>query len=319
MRRYRYQLIALAILALLPLVAMVLDEPFLISIATRILIIGTAAIGIDLLVGLGGLASLGHALFFGLGAYLTVMFNTIGADHPAWQVIGREALLAWPITLLIVGAVATVLGYLCLRARGFQFIMITLAFAQMFYLIVTSTAAFGGDEGFRMPLRQELAGLSLADATGFYCVCLIVVAGVLALAYMLADSRYGTVLKGIRQNERRMSFLGYRTQRYLLCAFVLAALVAGLAGMLLANQNRFASPSALSWIQSGDFLIMVLIGGLGTLHGGLIGAAVFILLEQVLSGWFQDWQLFLGVPLLLLVLFAKHGIDGLFTRRATRE
>ena len=297
--------LALFALALaFPYLAAALGLEFYLTLASRILIMALLATSLHLLVGLGGMISLGHAAFLGTGAYVVGML-------PA----GAGALFAWPAAMLASALLALLIGAVSLRTRGVYFIMITLAFAQMLYYFFVSLKAYGGDDGMSLARRSSLPGVDLAGDASFYYVVLLLLALFLLLYGRLAAARFGTVLRGIKDNELRMESLGYPVYRYKLTAFVLAAAVAGLAGALLANQNNFVSPNMLHWEQSGTALVMVILGGLGSVWGGLVGAAVLLLLEESLSAWVPHWQILLGAILLGVAFFAPRGIAGLWSRR----
>jgi branched-chain amino acid transport system permease protein len=303
-------LAALAALIALPLVMQAIDQPFYTVLASRILIFALVASSLNLIVGFGGMVSFGHAAFFGAGAYVVgiLMFHGV---HSAW--------LAWPAAVAVAAFTALVIGAISLRTRGVYFIMITLAFAQMVYYIFVSLKEYGGDDGLPLGGRSH-AGLGLdlkSDITFYYVVLAIFAAAFVGLA-RLVNSRFGRVLQGIRENATRMEALGYPVYRYQLIAFVLVGAVAGLGGALLANQNELTSPTMLHWTQSGALLIMVILGGVGFLYGGVLGAAMFLLLEEVLSGYTIHWQLGVGLVLLAVVLYAPNGLSTLLVRRGRR-
>jgi len=215
---------------------------------------------------------------------------------------------------MLVGAVfALLIGAISLRTRGVYFIMITLAFAQMLYYVFVSLKVIGGDDGMSLARRSTLTLLDPGSDTGFYYAVLALFAATLVLLGRLAGSRFGVVLRGIKDNEVRMESLGFDTYRFKLAAFVIAGTLAGLAGALMANQNSFVSPNMMHWEQSGVALVMVVLGGLGHLWGGFAGAAAFLVLEEVLSGFTAHWQIFLGAIMLGVVFFAPRGVAGLFS------
>jgi branched-chain amino acid transport system permease protein len=226
------------------------------------------------------------------------------------------AFVSWPAAVLISGVAALIIGAISLRTRGVYFIMITLAFAQMLYYVAISIRTFGGDDGLTlmsrsaMPFRVDLTD----DATFFYCVLALLVIVMVGMQ-LLVNSRFGRVIQAIRENETRMEAIGYPVYRFKLTCFVIGGAMAGLAGALLANQNGIVSPSLMYWTQSGTVMIMVIVGGVGYLYGGVIGAIVFLLLEETLSNYTSHWQLPMGILLLLLVLFARNGIASMVSRR----
>lgn len=308
-------LFPLAALAAFPPVALALDQAFYVSFATRILIFALFASSLNLLIGLGGMVSFGHAAYFGAGAYTVAILSyemTAGAD--ALLPGSDSALVVWPLAALVGAMLALVIGAISLRTRGAYFIMITLAFAQMLYYVFVSLRRYGGDDGISLSDRSRIPGLDLQSDVHFYYVVLAIVVVLLFMLHRLVGSRFGTVVDGLRQNEARMEAIGYPAYRYKLTCFVIAGALAGLAGALAANQTGFASPGLMHWMQSGIVMVMVIIGGVGRLYGGAAGAALLLLLEELLSEHTQHWSLALGVLLLLVVFFAPKGIVGLFSR-----
>ncbi len=298
-------LIAACLFALaFPPVATWLGQDFYIGVASRVLIWALLASSLNLLVGMGGMVSMGHAAFFGIGAYVV---GIIAMDAPQWS--GMPIVL--PLAMLVTGALALAIGAICLRTRGVYFIMITLAFAQMLFYIFISLKNYGGDDGMQLAKRSPLGGFDMANDTVFYYLVLAILALSLLILARLRDSRFGRVLRGIKDNEARMASLGYATYRFKLTTFVIAGALGGLAGALMANQNGFISPNMLHWDQSGTTLVMIILGGLGSLWGGLAGATVFIVLEESLSAATPHWQIALGLILLGVVFFAPKGIAGL--------
>ena len=312
-RRQAVHLAALAIALLLPAVALGLDKPFFVTLASRMLIYGLAAASLDLILGFGGMVSFGHAAFFGVGGYTVGILFAHGFDGSAFLGLfpgGDNALIIWPLAMLVSGLLALVIGAVSLRTGGVYFIMITLAFAQMLYYFFVSLETYGGDDGLSMYGRSRLPGLDLADDATFYYVCLALLLAFLWLGRRLVASRFGMVIAGVRENERRMVALGFPVYRYKLACFAIAGAVAGLAGALAANQTEFVSPGLMHWTKSGEIMVMVIMGGMGTLVGPVFGAAVFLLLEEVLSKWTEHWMIVLGPLLILIVLFAKRGLYG---------
>jgi branched-chain amino acid transport system permease protein len=304
----RYQIAALlTLLIIFPLMASHWDQSFYVSFASRIMIYAIAATSLNLLLGYGGMISFGHAAYLGAGAYTVGILMQAGVAS-AW--------IAWPAAIVIASLSAAIMGAICLRTRGVYFIMITLAFAQMMYYVFVSLRSYGGEDGFTLARRSTMGlGLDLKDDLTFYYIVLALLIVAMVLMQRLAQARFGGVLGGIRENETRMQAIGFPTYRYKLIAFVIAGAAAGLAGALLANQNAFVSPSVLHWSQSGTLMIMVILGGVGRLYGGVLGAAVYLILEEVLSSHTVHWQLALGIVLLGVVLYAPEGIAGLFAQR----
>jgi branched-chain amino acid transport system permease protein len=303
MRRSGYFVLALlALLVLFPLVAPALGLEFYVSLVRRTLIYALAATSLNLVLGYGGMVALGHAAFFGAGAYGVAILSTAGVT---------SALVAWPAGIALAGIVALITGAVSLRTRGVYFIMITLAFAQMVYYVFISLRQYGGEDGLNLPAPTTLAGVDLSNDTTFYYVVLAVFVGVMALFNRLVASRFGTALQGVRENESRMQALGYPVYRIQLTAYALSGAAMGLAGALLASHNLFVSPSMMHWTQSANLLIMVLVGGIGLRYGGVAGAVVMLTLEEVLRQWTEYWHLPLGVLLLIVVLVAPRGLTGL--------
>jgi branched-chain amino acid transport system permease protein len=284
-----------------PFAAEALGAGYYVGVATRVMIYALAASSLNLVIGYGGMISFGHAAFFGAGAYAVAILAQEGVV---------SALVAWPLAVAVSVACALVIGAISLRTRGLYFIMITLAFAQMLYYFFLSLKAYGGEDGINLAARSRLPGLDLRDETAFYLLVLAILAGCLYLLKRLAASRFGAVLRGIRENEGRMTALGYPTYRYRLVCFTIAGGAAGLAGALIVNQHGFVSASLLDWTQSGTLLIMLILGGVGWLYGGVAGAAAMLLLEEILSNWTGYWKLGLGIVLLFVVLRAPGGIGS---------
>jgi branched-chain amino acid transport system permease protein len=300
-------IVLLLLLAALPVVATALGEDFYIGLASRILIYALAATSLNLILGYGGMVSFGHAAFIGTGANTVAVLMQQGVAS-AW--------VAWPLAMLVSAAFALVIGAISLRTRGVYFIMITLAFAQMLYYLTLSLKAWGGDDGLSLAGRSQVGlGLDLGSDTVFYYVVLALFALVFVGVQRLLNARFGHVLQALRENETRMRAIGFPVLRYQLVAFTLAGALAGLAGALVANQGSFVSPALMQWSQSGMLMVMVILGGVGYLYGGLVGAAVFLLLEEILSGYTMHWQFGLGALLLAVVLVAPNGLLSLFRRR----
>jgi branched-chain amino acid transport system permease protein len=299
-----------------PYFAKAIGDPALITLATRMAIFAIAAASLNLIMGYGGMVSFGHAAYFGVGGYAVgILYSHFVSGDPFLGFVpGTDQLLATlPAAVLLSGVVALLLGSLSLRTSGVQFIMITLAFAQMLFFLFVSLKFYGGDDGLIVRRRNTLPGLDLRDDTTFYFVCVLIAVGYFAISARLVRSRFGLVLGGIRQNERRMTALGISTYSYKLAAFVIAGMGAGLAGALSANFSRFVSPEMLHWAKSGELMIMVILGGSGTLIGPALGAILLIGLETVLAAWTEHWQFVLGPILILIVLFTHGGLWSLLT------
>ena len=297
----------LLLLVLFPLVAPALDLDFYISFVRRVLIYALAASSLNFILGYGGMVALGHAAFFGAGAYVVAILSAQGYG---------QALVAWPLAMLVAGFLALLIGAISLRTRGVYFIMITLAFAQMVFYLFISLRQYGGEDGINLSAPATLPYLSLSNDTQFYYLVLGIVVACLWLMHCMVNARFGRALQGIRENETRMQALGYPVLRIKLVAFVFAGALAGLAGALLANHNLFVSPSLMHWTASANLIIMVIVGGIGLRFGGVVGAAVMLLLEEFLRLYTDYWHLPLGVLLLAIVLFAPRGLAGMFLRRS---
>ena len=309
MRSSAPALATLAAAIAFPLVATPLDWEFYVGFASRIMIYAIAASSLNLLLGYGGMVSFGHAAFLGAGAYAVGILMAEGVSS-AW--------IAWPFAVALAAVFALVIGAISLRTRGVYFIMITLAFAQMMYYLFISMKVYGGEDGLNLATRSSLGlGLNLKDDVTFYYVVLAILAATLYGLNRLVQARFGRVIEAIRENETRVQAIGFATYRYKLVCFVISGAICGLAGALLANQGNFVSPRLLDWAQSGSLMIMVILGGIGHLYGGAIGAIVLLVLEEVLSAYTIYWQLPVGVILLAIVLFAPHGLAGAFSRKRT--
>jgi len=312
-RRWRglAMLAALAALAAIPLVAGLVNQPFYLDLFRRIMIFAIAAVSLDIILGYGGMVSFGHAAYLGIGAY-AVAIPALHGVHSAW--------VQWPLAMALSGLAALAIGAISLRTSGVYFIMITLAFAQMLYYVGISIEPWGGDDGMRLARRSQLGGpLDLGDPHVFYYVVLAILAVLLLVGDRVIQARFGTVIRAVKSNEPRMRAIGFSTLRYKLAAFVLAGAVGGLAGALLANQTEYLTPSYMHWTRSGDIMVMVILGGMGTLAGPVLGAAAFLLLENVLSAWTVHWQAILGPLLVLVVLYARGGLWGRLPGGTSRD
>ena len=296
-------LLLLLALLLLPLYVELTGSRFLLTLFTRIVILALAAVSLNLLLGYGGMMSFGHAAYLGIGGYAVGILAFEGIT---------SGFVQWPVALLVSPFFAFVIGALSLRTRGIYFIMITLAFAQMAYYIVAGLARYGGDDGLTIQKRSQfIAPINLSNKVQFYYICLALLCAAIYLVWRIVNSRFGMAIQGARSNDTRMRAIGFPTHRYQLICFVIAGTLCGLAGALLANHTDFVSPAMMYWTRSGDLIIMVVLGGMGSTFGPLFGAVALLVLEEVLSGITEYWQIILGPLLLLVVLFARGGIDGL--------
>jgi branched-chain amino acid transport system permease protein len=309
----------LALLVLLPAYSMLTGNTFIVTLFTRIMILAIAAVSLNLIMGFGGMVSFGHAAYLGIGGYVVGILAKEGIN---------SGFVQWPLALLLSGLFALGVGALSLRTRGVYFIMITLAFAQMVYYVANGLDRYGGDDGLTIQRRSEFAGLmDLSNRTFFYYLCLALLMLTVYGIWRLVNSRFGLVIQGSRSNDRRMRAIGFPTFRYKLVCFVIAGVLCGLAGVLLANHTNFISPSLMHWTRSGDLIVMAVLGGMGSVFGPVIGAVALLVLEETLPHLIglishivtgkevatakEYWQLILGPMLLLVVLYARGGIDGL--------
>lgn len=296
----------LAGLVLLPLYSQLSGNIFILTLFTRIVILALAAASLNLIMGFGGMMSFGHAAYLGIGGYAVGMLAQEGVG---------SGFIQFPVALAASAIYALVIGALSLRTRGVYFIMITLAFAQMAYYVASGLARYGGDDGLTVYKRNDFSGLiNLSNRTQFYYLCLACLFAVIVLIWRITNSRFGLVLQGLRSNEQRMQAIGFPAKRYQLVCFVISGMMCGLAGALLANNTDFISPAVMYWTRSGDLMVMVILGGMGTLFGPVMGAVVFLLLEEFLSQITEYWALIMGPLLLLIVLFGRGGIMGLLGR-----
>ena len=308
-------------LAAVPLYAWATDEPFTITLATRVAILALAGVGLNIALGLGGLVSLGHAAFFGIGGYaMGILASHAQSYTPLMEVPfvieGTKSMPVIWITAVVASALAALLiGVLSLRTSGVYFIMITLAFGQMFYFFAISWPAYGGEDGLSIYIRNDFPGLNTLDPIQFFGICFALLVLALWLNARLARSPFGLALNAARQNAQRVETVGLSPFRLRLVAFVISGAVTGLAGALFADLNRFVSPTMFSWQMSGEIMVFIILGGVGRLYGPVAGAAVFITLEHFLGGLSEFWHIYLGALLLGVVLFARGGVIGLLAGR----
>lgn len=308
------------VLALVPTVAQALGDPFLIKIATRIVIFSIAAVALNLVLGYGGLVSLAHAGLFGLGGYVLGIAAAQVDGEVSTMVLPATAELAilLPLAMVVAGLSAAAIGVVALRTSGVYFIMITLAFNQMLYYVCVALQQFGGEDGLQINTALTLFGHSASARVPFYYGCVVALAAVLVVMLRLVKSRFGVVLRAAAQNERRLTALGIPPLPYKLAAFALSGAFAGLAGALFAASQSFISPSDMSWVRSGDLVVMCVLGGMAYVAGPVIGAAAFLALEFVLSGWSVHWQLAFGGFIIAVVVTLRGGLMDL-SRLASRR
>ena len=304
MRALKAELPALLLLGALALAPFAgFGEGYVLTLMARAMILAMAAVSLSLLVGGAGLVSMGHAAMMGFGAYAVVILDDA-------RIV--EAHLVLPVAIAAAAGFALLTGAVAVRTSGVHFIMITLAFGQMAFFTATSLAGYGGDDGYTLYARNTVAGGRLLEnKLAFHYVCL----GALALAWllcrMLLASRFGRVLRAVKGNPMRAQALGFSPYPYRLTAYVIAGGIGGAAGFLFANATEFVAPAYISWQRSGELLFMVILGGLSGLHGALLGALGFVLLEEWLSHQWEHWRILFGVLLILAVLFLPQGLSGI--------
>jgi branched-chain amino acid transport system permease protein len=290
-------------LALVPAYAGLAGDPFLLTLFTRVIILALAALSLNLIMGFGGMVSFGHAAYLGIGGYAVGILAKEG--------IG-SGFVQWPVAVAASALYALAVGALSLRTRGVYFIMITLAFAQMIYYVAIGLDRYGGDDGLTIYTPSQFDGLiDLNNKTLFYYLCFALLLAAIYLVWRIVNSRFGMVIRGARSNERRMRAIGFPTFRYKLVCFVIAGAMCGLAGAMLASHTNFISPAMMHWTRSGDLIVMVVLGGMHAMFGPLIGALVFLLLQEGLSHVTNYPDLILGPLLLLVAIYVHGGIDAL--------
>ena len=317
-RQIWLSLATLALFAIVPPLTIIFDQPFYMDLIARIMIFAIAAVSLDLILGHGGMVSFGHAAYMGIGAYAVGVLSYYGIDNGFLQI---------PLALGAAALIGLVFGALSLRTSGVYFIMITLAFAQMLYFLAISLEEFGGDDGMSS-MRSEFSGLiDMYDTVQFYYLIFTILVLVLFGLHRLVLSRFGMVIRASRSNEKRMHAVGFPTFRYKLAAFTIASTICGLAGVLFANLNEFVSPDVMHWTHSGEIMIMVIMGCMGTLIGPVLGATACLLLEEYLPEWMEmavtnggeHWAIVMGPILIAIVLFGRGGIHALFASRGKRN
>ncbi|MEE9428165.1 MAG: branched-chain amino acid ABC transporter permease [Paracoccaceae bacterium] len=297
-----FGILLFALLALSPTLAQWTGETYLLTLIMKAMILATAALSLDLLIGRGGMVSFGHAAFLGLGAYVTGIALTEGIS---------DVITILAMVIATSGLFALITGAISIRTSGVHFIMITLAFGQMLFFTFSSLSKYGGDDGISLWDLPELFGTRVFQSGhGLYYSILIILILTWVFLGRLADSRFGRVLRAAKENELRVATMGYRVYHYRLIAYVIAGMIAGVAGFLFACQAEFVSPATATWPRSGDLIIMVVIGGMGTRNGAVLGALFLVLTEEILSSYTRDWRLIFGPMLVLIVLFTKGGLTG---------
>jgi branched-chain amino acid transport system permease protein len=279
---------------------------YAVTLAVEVMIAGVFASGINLLTGYTGLVSLGQAMFLGLGGY-GIAIGTALLGWPLW--------VSAPVTLVMVAAIAAAIGAICTRTRGVEFLLITLAFSQMFYGAAIKLRWTNGSDGMTGIPRPDLSllGVSADSPAIFYYYVLVVSALALLLLWRIVNSPFGSILVGIRENERRMMSMGYAVANYKIGSFALAAMVCAVAGILQSQYTYFVSPDSMSWQMSGEGVLMVIIGGANVIFGPFVGAAIFVLVKQALSLITDEYNLFFGIFFMLVVAFFRGGVLGTVT------
>ncbi len=292
----------LALLAAVPPLAGLLDQPFYLDLVRRVMIFAIAALSLNLILGYGGMISFGHAAYLGIGAYAVGVLAHYGIDN---------GFLQWALAIGASALVALAIGAVSIRTSGVYFIMITLAFTQMLYYLGISIEEFGGDDGMRLAVKSQFGLIDLNNTIAFYYLVLAILVLFLFLGHRLVNSRFGMVVRAARSNEARTRSIGFSPYPYRLAAFVIAGAMCGLAGALLVNHTAYLTPEFMNWTRSGELMFMVILGGIASIAGPVLGAFALLLLEDALSGWTEHWQLILGPLLVLSVLFFKQGLAGL--------
>jgi branched-chain amino acid transport system permease protein len=295
--------IAVVLLVALPPVMLALGQPFYLDLARRILILAIAAVSLNLILGYGGLVSFGHAAYLGIGGYAVGILGFYGIADGWLHLLAAVAASA---------VVAAAIGAVSIRTSGIYFIMITLAFTQMLYYLGISVAEFGGDDGMRLRTRSQFPLVDLKDPVVFYYVALALLLLSVFLVYRIVNSRFGLVLRATRSNEPRSRAIGFSPYPYRLAAFVISGAMCGLAGALYANHTNYITPNLMSWQQSGDLMFMVILGGMASTAGPVLGTFALLIVEEILKGWTEYWQVWLGPLLVLSVIFFKRGLAGIF-------
>jgi len=296
--------IVVVALLLLPPLAVKLGQAYYIDLVRRIMILAIAAASLNLILGYGGLVSFGHAAYLGVGAYAVGILGFYGIAS-GWAHLAA-AISASALVAAAIGAVS-------IRTSGIYFIMITLAFTQMLYYLGISLAEFGGDDGMRLKAKSDFGALvDLQDPVQFYYLALGVMLAFVILIHRIVNSRFGLALRAAKSNEARSRAIGFSPYPVRLAAFVIAGAMGGVAGALYANHTNYITPGLMSWHQSGELMFMVILGGMATSAGPVLGTFALLVLEEILKSWTQYWQVVLGPLLVLSVIFFKRGLAGLF-------
>ena len=305
--------VILVLFAIFPIFTNILDLPFWNDVVMRIMLLGMAAMGLNIVFGFGGMVSFGHAAFMGIGAYCAGISQYYGIDNGWYQLL---------LSVLICGVLGVVIGFLALRTSGIYFIMITLAFAQMLYFFVVSLEQFGGDDGLIMD-RSDFIFIDLYEPLRLYYLIFFTLAIVSIMLMLLIRSRFGVILQAIKSNENRVEAMGLNPLKFKITGYVISAIICGISGCLFASWQEFVSPDIMHWTRSGDLMIIIILGGLTYLAGPLVGAIVFLLLEEFLPDLLhiifpsiaENWMVIFGPLLIVVVLFGKGGLMGVLDAR----
>jgi branched-chain amino acid transport system permease protein len=310
-------LVCVALLAAVPFVAALAGDTFYVRVVTRMMIFAIMAISLDLVLGFGGMVCFGHAMFVGAAAYVVGIAASNASSGEPLAIAGlslpgsTNALVVWPLAIGVSALLAFVFGAIALRTSGLYFIMITLAFAQMLYFVAASAPAYGGVDGLTLDTVPMLGPIDTGNRQQLYWVVLVALLAVYLLCRRIVNSRFGLILRAGRSNATRLSAVGVPPYRYRLAAFVIAGAIAGLAGVLLASSQAFVSPADMSWSRSGELIVMVVLGGMATLYGPILGAFFYLFAEFALGHVTEHWQLIMGPLVIVIVLFGKGGLAGL--------
>lgn len=305
-------LVGMVLLAILPPVFLWAGNAFYLDLATRLVILAIAAVGLNLILGFGGMVSFGHAAFIGFGAYAV----GIPSYHATWggfeTVASYNGLFQLAVALGVSGLFALIIGAISLRTKGVYFIMITMAFGQMAFFLFQSLDVYNGDDGLTIDVRSELPLINLDNPLHLFGLAYVSLAITMLLVKTITNSRFGMVLQGAKNNNERLVTLGYNTYIYRLTAYVFSGMICGYAGFLLGNFTTFISPDMMHWTRSGELMFMVILGGVSTAFGPVLGSSIFILLEEILSSLTPFWHLPFGLMLIGVVMFVRGGLMGLF-------
>ena len=313
LKKFTSRWVILVLFAIFPIFTNLLDLPFWNDVVMRIMLLGMAAMGLNIVFGFGGMVSFGHAAFMGIGAYCAGISQYYGIDNGWYQLL---------LSVLICGVLGVVIGFLALRTSGIYFIMITLAFAQMLYFFVVSLEQFGGDDGLIMD-RSDFIFIDLYEPLRLYYLIFFTLAIVSIMLMLLIRSRFGVILQAIKSNENRVEAMGLNPLKFKITGYVISAIICGISGCLFASWQEFVSPDIMHWTRSGDLMIIIILGGLTYLAGPLVGAIVFLLLEEFLPDLLhiimpsiaENWMVIFGPLLIVVVLFGKGGLMGVLDAR----